>query len=52
MERILKVQIVKFEGPGFNSMSLERRKDAFLEFPVSLHSSGIWSGQVRSGIGV
>ena len=30
MERILKVQIVKFEGPGFNSMSLERKKDAFL----------------------
>jgi len=48
MERILKVQIVMFEGPEFNSTSPERRKDAFLyPAPVSLHSSGIW---VRSSV--
>ena len=48
MERILKVQIVNFEGPGFNSTSPERSKDAFLcPAPVSLHCSGIW---VRSSV--
>jgi len=26
MERMLKVQMLKFAGPGFNSMSPERRK--------------------------
>jgi len=42
MERILKVQIVNFEGPGFNSTSPERSKDAFLcpapgEFALQRH---------------